>query len=106
MKRQLQLALRNLSRHPFRGAVSSVGPNRQSPGFDRIKSFFSCFLIRFRAPGDDAVTYSGANLLITYPWTVRRLLECALHGNLRAISPRYVGKGLLMDIWRTLTDSA
>ena len=39
MKRRLQFAMRNWSRGPFRGALPSVRPNRQSPGFDRIKSF-------------------------------------------------------------------
>jgi len=39
MKTQLQSAFRSWSRRPFRGAGPSVRPNRQSRGFDRIKTF-------------------------------------------------------------------
>ena len=38
---------------------------------------------------------SGANLLVTRPWTARRLLETARIENRRAGSPRVVAKGSL-----------
>jgi hypothetical protein len=40
---------------------------------------------------------SGANLLVTRPWTARRLLETARIENRRAGSPRVVAQRLLMS---------